>query len=280
MNTRWKKYGVKINEIYSLDKEYSTLKKADINAYFQLPKPVQAKKGASIHRQALHLCIDITKTEEDLLKEMSKKTRYKIRRAKRENVQVTYNEHPSVTDIKEFARFYNTFAKEKGIAPCKVNKLIGLKESDMLLLTNAYYGDERKLAANATITNDGLAISLYGASGRFQYEDISGQFISRANGYLHWSGMMYFKRLGYHTYNMMGLTMDENNTEHQKINDYKRSFGGMDQTVYQSFLSQSKLGFLLIWVLKILWRDNPEVMKKSSSKIKCSNKRKNKCKDL
>lgn len=275
MVTQWKKYIFKINEFYGNNEAYADLKKADVNAYFYQSKPVKSNKRFSIHRQALHFCMDISKSEEVLLKEMNKKTRYKIRRAKRDNLTVTYIEHPEINDVKAFARFYNAFAKEKGIEDCKLEKLVALMENNMLFISYVSHADGRILSYSTIISTNGSAIGLFNASGRFFYKDISGQIISRANRYLHWCGMMYFKQLGYHTFNMMGLTTDANNIDHQKINEFKRSFGGEDRTIYQSFIPQNLLGTFLILVLKILWRNNPEIMRNEQSAIvECSESQK------
>lgn len=261
MVTQWKKSILKINEIYGKGRKDTHFKKGDIHAYFQQPEPIITKKRFTIHRQSLHLCIDLCKSEEMLLKEMGRTTRYKIRRAKRDNVTITYIEKPNIDDAKTFARFYNNFAKTKGIETCKLEKLTALMDNNMLVMSYVSHEDGRILSYSATIANNGTAIGLYGASARFKYKDISGQFISRANRYLHWCEMIYFKQLGYHTFDLMGLTMDEKNTDHQKVNEYKRSFGGEEIVQYQSFIPQNILGVCFILVLKHLWRNNPEVIR-------------------
>lgn len=261
MITQWSKYMFKINEFYDRSIINDGYKRADIHAYFQQPAPVKTKKRFAIHRRALHLCIDLRKSEEALMKEMSKKTSYKIRRALRDDVVVSYVCHPDVHAVKEFARFYDAFAEAKGIESCKQEKLMALIEKDMLTITYVKYLDGRTLAASVTITNKNTAIGLFNASGRFLHQDISGQVISRANRYLHWCEILHFKNLGYETFNMMGLTLDKENTDMSKISEFKRSFGGEDRVIYQSFIPQTFLGITLIWLLKYLWRNNPEVMK-------------------
>lgn len=267
MNIRWKKYIFKVNEIYGNSEEKAVFKKADIHAYFQQSKPVGFINRFTIHRQTLHLCIDLCKSEETLLKEMNQTTRYKVRRAERDNVKVAHVEKPNINDVKAFAHFYNSFAKAKGIKDCKLEKMIALMKNQMLLISYVYHEAGTPIAASATIANNGTAIGLYGASARFKHKDISGQFISRANRYLHWIEMIYFKRLGYQTFDLMGLTMNKSNTDHQKINGYKRGFGGEERVQYQSFIPQNMLGICLIWSLKLLWGNNPEIMKNEQSFI-------------
>lgn len=269
MIIQWRKFIFTINEIYEDNRQNVHLKKAAIHAYFQQPRPVETHRRFSIHRKSLHLCIDLKKSEKELLKEMSRKTRYKVNRAKRsDNVTIKYIEYPELNDIEAFAQFYNSFARAKGIATCKIEKLISLMENNMLVIMSVYHADGRILVSNAMIANKGTAIGLYSASARFFYRNVTGQFVSRANRYLHWCGITYFKQLGYHTFDLMGLKMNVTNKDYQKVNEFKRSFGGNEIIQYQSFIPQNLLGTLCVWMLKFLWRNNLEVLENKQMPVK------------
>ncbi|HLR53348.1 MAG TPA: hypothetical protein VK078_01325 [Pseudogracilibacillus sp.] len=261
MVIHWKKYLVRVNEFYGKGSNILLQPKADIHAYFQLSSPMQTTKKNCIHRQTLHLQINLDKSEQALLQDMSRTTRYKIRRAKKDGLTISYTIEPDSTDVKAFSDFYNSFARAKGIESCKDKKLIALMESKQLIIMSVYQKNGLMLASSAIIANNKTAIGLYTASARFAYREISGQLMSRANRYLHWGELIYFKDKGFHTFDLMSLTIDKNNTDHQKVNHYKRSFGGEERYVYQSFIPQSVFGVLSVWGLKILWRNNSEIIK-------------------
>src|SRR5699024_6596669 len=105
------------------------------------------------------------------------------------------------------------------------------------------------------------AIGLYTASARFAYREISGQLMSRANRYVHWGELIDFKDKGFHTFDLMRLTIDKNNTGHQIVNRETRSFDGEERYVHKSFIPQSVVGVLSVWRHKILWRNNSEIIK-------------------
>src|SRR5699024_11477489 len=260
MAIQWKKSIIKINEFYGDSINKHLLPKADLHAHFQLSHPREITKKNSIHRQTLHLQINLENSEQDLLEDMSKTTRYKIRRAKRDGFRITYISEPNIDDVKKFAGFYDLFAKAKGIQVCKIEKLIALMNKKRLKIMSVYQEDNIKLASTATIVSNKTAIGLYAASARFNHPDINSQLISRANRYLHWHELVYFKNKGFHTFDLMGLTTDKNNAGHQKVNSYKRSFGGKEKVVYQSFISQSLLGIMCVCGLRFLCRIIDEII--------------------
>src|SRR5699024_647962 len=183
-----------------------------------------------------HLCIDLNQSEETLMKEMSKSARYSVRRAIRDQIQIKYIDNPTLTDIENFTTFYNQFAEAKGIEPCKLEKLIGLMKAELLYLTYAQDENGVSLGGSALICNVEIAIVLYGASILFDDTEYSGQYISRANRFLHHSEVMHFKGKGCHTYDLMSLSTDKDDKEFQKINDYKRKLGGEERIIYSSLV--------------------------------------------
>src|SRR5699024_7234035 len=98
MTVHWRKFIFKINEFYNMETEGYSSKRADLHINYQLGKLNNAITFTTVHRQELHLCIDLSKAEETLLQEMNRTTRYKIRRAKRDNLTIKCNMHPNEND--------------------------------------------------------------------------------------------------------------------------------------------------------------------------------------
>src|SRR5690625_3542239 len=148
MSVHWRKYLFTFNEIYQNTRIPEDLPNADIHAYMQQKQLVQIDTLFTIHKQVLTLMIDLKKTEKELRQDMNRTTRYQINKASRDDLRLQYITRPTLEDIDEFAEFFNPFAKEKNIAPCKIGKLISFMEQDKLIITYVYHKDGRKLASH------------------------------------------------------------------------------------------------------------------------------------
>lgn len=261
MIIHWKKSLFALNEFYGSHIKEDPKIKADVHAYYYQKHPTKFDHRFTIHREVFSLCIDLHKSEEELRKEMNRTTRYQINKGSRDNLTIKVISDPDLNDIKEYAAFFDPFAKEKKIKQCRLDKLQSAALNKMLVITYVHHKDGRKLAGHAYITNQKRALMFYSCSGRFANSDIPGICVSRANRYLHWQNILYFKNLGYEIYDFMGLTIDPDNIAQQNINKFKRGFGGIETVEYQSFIPQNLKGKLLIVLLKFLWRNQMELIK-------------------
>lgn len=263
MVIQWKKYTFKLNEIYGNQKLTSPIPKADLHAYFQQKQLMPSPKWFTLHKQVLTLCIDLEQSEEAMRKDMNRTTRYQINKAGRDNLQLKFSPDPTDEEIEEFVAFFNPFAKEKAIELCRVDKLYSLRDHQRLVITYVLHEDGRKLASHLYIANEDRAIMLYSCSGRFANSDIPGLQIGRANRYLHWHDMLFFKEKGMKYYDFLGLSIDPNNEAQQNVNTFKKGFGGIELIEYQSFIPQNWRGTLLAIALKWLWRNQHEIIKRN-----------------
>ena len=261
MVIQWKKHGFTLNEIYGTKAVPSHVPKADLHAYFQQKKLIQPNKRFTLHKQVLTLCIDLQQSEEAMRKDMNRTTRYQINKAGRDNLQVHFKTEPTNEDIEEFVAFFNPFAKEKNIELCRVDKLYSLQKHKQLVITYVLHEDGRKMASHLYIANEKRAIMLYSCSGRFENADIPGLHIGRANRYLHWQDMLFFKNKQVNYYDFLGLSIDKNNQAQQNVNTFKKGFGGFELVEYQSFIPQNWRGVLLAVALKLMWRNQFELIK-------------------
>lgn len=263
MIVKWKKYIFTINDIYGTSKN-ETLPKADVHAYFQQPVLIDAEKRLTLHKKVKTLCIDLQKSEEQLRREMNKTTRYQINKAGKDNLEIRYLDAPSKADILEFAAFFNPFAKEKGIELCREDKVRALQNSNRLVIGYVLHPSGRKLASHLYITDGDRATMLYSCSGRFTETDIPAIEIGRANRYLHWQDILFFKKQQYRVYDFLGLSINEKDKDQQNINKFKKGFGGAEVYNYQSFVPQTKLGLLMLFLLRIKWRNQIELIRGES----------------
>lgn len=263
MIIQWKKYIFTINDIYGTSKD-AVLPKADVHAYFQQSDLIDADKKLALHKKVKTLCIDLQKSEEQLRKEMNRTTRYQINKAGKDNLKIKHLSEPTKADIVEFATFFNPFAKEKGIEICREDKVKALQRSNRLVISYVFHPDGRKLASHLYIIDGNRATMLYSCSGRFTATDIPPLEIGRANRFLHWQDILYFKQEAYATYDFLGLSINEKDKDQQNINKFKKGFGGREEFQFQSFVPQTKLGIVMLFLLRIKWHKQIERIQRGS----------------
>lgn len=264
MIIQWKKYIFTINDIYGASPQGKNLPQADVHAYFQQPDYLEADRKLTLHKKVKTLCIDLDKSEQQLRKEMNRTTRYQINKGSRDGLTVKHLTAPTKQDIIEFAAFFNPFAEEKGIELCREDKVKALQNSKRLVISYVHHQDGRKMASHLYIIDGARATMLYSCSGRFTETDIPPLQIGRANRYLHWQDIIFFKAEGYQVYDFLGLSIDENDQDQQNINKFKKGFGGREEINYQSFVPQTKKGMLMLFLLRLKWRNQLELVNRET----------------
>ncbi|MBO1001492.1 peptidoglycan bridge formation glycyltransferase FemA/FemB family protein [Pseudogracilibacillus auburnensis] len=260
MVIQWKKYIFTLNEIYEDEEVEKGLPKADLHAYFMQKELCNFDKWYTLHKQVLTLCIDLNKTEDELRKEMNRTTRYQINKAGRDGLSLHFLTEPKLEDIEQFTAFFNPFAREKGIELCRVDKLMSLRKNGRIVISYVCHPDGRKLASHVYILTKRRAIMLYSCSGRFANADIPGLHIGRANRYLHWNDILFFKERNFQYYDFLGLSINMEDKAQQNVNTFKKGFGGFEKIEYQSFVPQNWRGKILVLALRVMWRNQLELI--------------------
>lgn len=182
---------------------------------------LESVKG--FHRMNFHtIFVDLGKTEASLLGNCGKNTRYKINRARREEVSFAVEEN-----LQNFAKFFNTFAQQKSLTSLQKTNIEAL--SPHLHVTKAgCNGEDLVMHSYLVDTRLGRARLLHSASHfRQQSETFSRNFIGRANRFLHFEDMVHFKKLGLKIYDFGGYALNTKQKELQEINRFKEGFGGI-----------------------------------------------------
>lgn len=261
MLIQWKKSIFEINEIYGTIDGSRSIPQADVHAFFQQDKLIDASKWNVLHKETRTLCINLKKSIEQLRKELNKSTRYQINKAERDELTTQVISDPQVEDIEGFKAFFNPYAMEKGIELFQDNRIKGMLHSGMLIITNVFHKNGQKLAGHLYIVDGKRANMFYSCSVRFTSTEIPKNEVGRANRYLHWHDILFFKNENYQVYDFYGISVDEENIDQQNINQFKKSFGGEEVIEYRRFIPQTLKGNLLILLLKIKWRKQAELIK-------------------
>ncbi|RZI43750.1 hypothetical protein EGT07_08260 [Herbaspirillum sp. HC18] len=166
--------------------------------------------------------IDLRRSEEEIMADFSQNVRRSIRLSDREGV--TYEES---TDMDEFVRFFNRFARQKKLTYWlnaetlkKKNKnyrITRAVKDGEVLFSHLYRCDEEKRRA----------VYIYGCSIlKGESRPFSNVVIGSANRGLHYYDMRIFKAANYHFYDLGGYAHGTVDPELININKFKDEFGG------------------------------------------------------
>jgi lipid II:glycine glycyltransferase (peptidoglycan interpeptide bridge formation enzyme) len=180
--------------------------------------------GAPIHLHAeLTLQLDITKTEEEILSQMRKTTRYEIRKA--QSLRIKVESTINIAAIQQFYDLQLVTAKRQGFIPFSKQFLKEqfrvFAENNMALLYSARHED--KLLAQAFIIFYGTeAVYHYGAS-----TEAGRKF--PAAPLLQWEAIQEAKKRGMNRYNFWGIAPQTNSSHRfSGLSLFKRGFGGQE----------------------------------------------------
>lgn len=146
--------------------------------------------------------IDLKQEEDLIFKNFSKSVKYEVKRAIKEDVNFSFFEKEN--NIQNYLNYYNEFAQAKGLC------LIALKELkyywDDLTITQVKDNQNNILSIHSYLTDKKLnRVRLFHSISLFRIIDnIDKNFIGRANRFLHWQDIIYFKDNGYKIYDMGG----------------------------------------------------------------------------
>lgn len=159
--------------------------------------------------------IDITKTEEQLLKEMKSKTRYNIRLAEKKGVKIFNN----AKYIKDFLRLNRIMAKRQGISTHPdeyYQKMFEIIPSDILKLYVAEY-EGKIIAANIVSFYGETGTYLHGASDD-KYKNVMAPFL------LQWKQIQDSRVFGCKKYDFGGIKTEEGDNSWSGITRFKLGF--------------------------------------------------------
>jgi lipid II:glycine glycyltransferase (peptidoglycan interpeptide bridge formation enzyme) len=171
----------------------------------------------------LTLQLDLTKSEDDLLAEMRKNTRYEVRRAEKIGVEVTQSDNPE--EIRAFYDHQLVLAKKHSFVPFSYDFLheqfVTFAQDHQAQLFHSYH--EGKLLASAFILfYHQEAVYHYGISTP-ENDRLPGSYACQ------WAAIRWAKANGGLKYNFWGIAPEEQ-TNHRfaGVSLFKRGFGGQE----------------------------------------------------
>lgn len=176
---------------------------------------------APMHLHAEHTVIlDLTKSEEILLSEMRRQTRYEVRRAEKMGMQVTWDD--SLESFEEFHQVQVQTAQRQHFVPPDLKTLLAEREA---------FGEKARLYVAKTADSDPVAYGLILMDGEEAeyFEAASTELNHKLPGAyaLQWRVMCDLKQLGIKRYNLWGIA-PPGQPEHRYagVTTFKKGFGG------------------------------------------------------
>lgn len=193
--------------------------------------------------------IDLTKTEEELYTKLHRSNRKQINKASSYGFHIEVLTQPAIEDIREFQTFYNQFAKQTKTYSCDsfhLSTMRLLADQNALIITKLLNESEVVQCYRVYISDGDIAFSLYSASHfRLSNKTEEKRKLSEGSRYLLWRNILYFKEHNHLTYDMGGLTTNEN------IWKFKMEFGGEVIAVYSGYEANSMIGKLVLWLRSV-----------------------------
>lgn len=179
------------------------------------------------------LRLDLHETEEALLCQFDQTTRYEIRRAEnRDALKAERWSDPAPATISKFLAFYGASRAGAPTVP-RPEALGGYARAGCLHLSQAVDVTGRVLVWHAYFVGGDIALLLHSCSGfRGAGGQEERQLYSRANRWLHWRDMRCFREGHISTYDWGGYYKGPKDSGLERVNAFKRAFGGKEVRVW------------------------------------------------
>jgi lipid II:glycine glycyltransferase (peptidoglycan interpeptide bridge formation enzyme) len=167
--------------------------------------------------------LTIAKTEDELLSQMRKTTRYEIKKAMKQGIKITKNKDPK--DIKDFYNLQIETAKRQNFVPFSFGFLEKqfdvFAQNNLALLFSAEFNN--KLLAQAFVI-------FYGKEAVYHYGASTDEGRNYGGAYLiQWQAILEAKKRGMTRYNFWGVSpIDQPDHRFSGLSLFKRGFGGQD----------------------------------------------------
>ncbi len=169
------------------------------------------------------ILLNLKKTEQDILQEMHKKTRYNIRLAVKKGVVAKMVNNDLDKYIKIFSNLNHQTAKRNKISIytdryyTQLLKLFSFNKADLKTKLHIAWYNHTPLAAAIVVYFGNAATYLHGASSS-EMKNLMAPYL------LHWHIIRHAKKQGYKFYDLWGI--DEDKPSWAGITKFKKGFGG------------------------------------------------------
>ena len=209
------------------------------------PENLKVLSGLGLTKSPMHLAaehtvmIDLSHSEEDLLAEMRRQTRYEVRRADKLGIKVRFDNSEEV--FKEFHQVQAETARRQNFVPPNLK---------VLMAERGAFGDNARIYVAETAEGERIAYGLIirdGLEGDY-YEAASTELNRKLPGAyaLLWQAMRDLKKEGCERFNLWGIAPPgQPNHRYARVTTFKTGFGGeLVEYVPAHDMVISRMGYL------------------------------------
>lgn len=204
-------------------------------------------QNAPMHLHAeLTRQLDLTKSEDQLMAEMRKTTRYEIKQASKLGIKISVSKDPK--DLEEFYNLQKETAKRQRFV--EFNKRFLQEQFEV------FAADNQVLLYTATLNNVKLAqafIIFYGSEADYHYGASTLDGRKYPGAYLiQWQALKEAKKRGITRYNLWGVAPEgETNHRFWGVSVFKRGFGGEDISyLHARDLIVNSMSYKVNWLIE------------------------------
>jgi hypothetical protein len=248
MSTYRSRY-LKRGEVWFDNEPGPAIGSVDWVGYHQRSRPLPGARSRPFYT----LLIDLTASQDELWGRLSRDTAYKIRRARdRDGITCTGCDPRDPSVRRCYEEMYNGFAAAKGLPVLDGDWFDGMVREGLLDLTVARDAQGQALVYHANYRDASRASelelpSLY----RTLNDSAARNLIGRANRWLTWSDILRYKDQGLKGFDFGGWYFGSDPAL-QRINDFKRGFGGQVVCEYDCERILTLRGWLVLAVAAAL----------------------------
>lgn len=209
--------------------------------------------NGAINELQFSLVLDLLQDEDNLFSSIKKNVKYEINRCYKENIGYRIYDSKFLENnsdiLNNFEKVYNQMYSEKNMNNKLSMSLVKHYINNDAFIITAASIDGKDLVYHAYVADDKNTRLLYSCSTFRSNEQEERNLIARANKFLHWEDIKYFKEQKIEKYDFGGIhSFDEPNG----IDKFKMSFGGEKVEYYNVSYGNSFFGKLFIKFKNIL----------------------------
>ena len=242
-------FSIRIADLY-FDEPKPRLEKVDIFRHNQVAAPVRGASCTSFPT----IVVGLSSSEDQLLANMKRDYREKIRRAEREEgkgfLRYEYSNKCDLAWITRFADHFDRCATAKTLPKASRSRLSVLAQNNALDISLMSDSRGEILAASSAVFTPKRMRGLYAAASfRLTSDPTRRSLIGRANRYLIWRDILRFKEAGADLFDFGGYYTGNTDVEKLNINSFKTGFGGETRTEFNCEECVTLKGILARWAI-------------------------------
>lgn len=243
---------VLVEEVW-FDEEPETKQNVDVLHYIQRPHPIKGIQFDEFHT----ILIDLTKSSDDLWKNLGKTNRYKIKRAEQKDlIEYFYWDTNNIDEhnLNNFLDFHDQFSVSQSLKKISRSRIRSLVDMEILDLSIVKSQDGTPLGWHAHCLIKNRVCFFSGASIKNHNDTAYQSMLGRANRYHHWQDILRFKNSGISIYDFGGWYAGNTDQKLLNINKFKEEFGGEVVKNFKSLHGVTLKGKLSVGLYKMLSR--------------------------